>query len=197
MATPPDFTAGQVLTAAQMNAVGMWRITTCTIDASAGGTAPTATDGVITVGSANTSITVANAFNADFDNYRIIISGIDFSSGGSLHGFRIGTTATGYFGTAYAHLYTGSPSQFFNGNNATSANIFIGGTESDTFVSIDVAAPFLARRKSFTGMFSATGYSGWFSMTNTSLATATDKFMIVALAGSMTGGEIRVYGYNS
>lgn len=36
MATPPDFSVGQVLTAAQMNAVGLWEIETKTLTASAG-----------------------------------------------------------------------------------------------------------------------------------------------------------------
>jgi len=197
MATPPVFSVGQVLTASQMNQVGLWRVTTCTVAASAGGTAPTASDGVITLGTSNTSVTVGNAFSADFDNYRIIFSGIDFTNGANLHAFRIGTTATGYFGAVYVHNYTGTPSQYFNSNNATSSPITMGGTENDTFVALDISAPFLARRKAWTGMFSATGQQGHFGFTNTSNTSSTTEFMLLPLAGSMSGGEIRVYGYRN
>ena len=195
MATPPDFSVGQVLTSATMNQVGLWRITTCTVGASAGGTAPTASDGVITVGTSNTSITIDNAFSADYLNYRIIFSGIDFSAGANLHAFRVGTTATGYFGAIYVHNYTGSPSQYFNSNNATSSPITMGGTENDTFVTLDIARPFESGRKAWTGMFSATGQQGHFGFTNTTLTTSATQFMLLTLSGTMTGGQIRVYGY--
>ena len=176
---------------------GLWRVTTCTVGASAGGTPPTASDGVITVGTSNTSITVANAFSSKYDNYRIIFGGIDFSSGVNLHAFRIGTTATGYFGAIYGHNYTGTPSQYYNSNNATSSPITFGGTENDTFVTLDIYNPFGTGRKSWTGMFSATGQQGHFGFTNTSLTTSTTEFMLLALSGTMTGGKIRVYGYNN
>ena len=53
MATPPDFTAGAVLTAAQMNAVGLWLVGTVTVSASTSGTTDT-------------------AFTSDYKNYRIV-----------------------------------------------------------------------------------------------------------------------------
>jgi len=55
MATPPDFTAGQILTAAQMNAVGMWFINSFTVSA-----AP--------------EIICDDVFSADFENYKIVYS---------------------------------------------------------------------------------------------------------------------------
>ncbi len=55
MATPPDFSVGQVLTAAQMNAVGLWKITTDTFTNVA-------------------SRTLSNIFSSDFDHYHIIYS---------------------------------------------------------------------------------------------------------------------------
>jgi len=57
MTTPPTFSSGAVLTAAQMNSVGLWLIKTQTI------------------GSAVSSVAVTSAFSADYQNYRIIISG--------------------------------------------------------------------------------------------------------------------------
>ena len=57
MATPPTFSSGAVLTAAQMNSVGMWLVKTQT------------------VGTAVSSVTVTGAFSADYDNYLILMSG--------------------------------------------------------------------------------------------------------------------------
>jgi hypothetical protein len=52
MATPPDFTAGEVLTAAQMNKAGMWLVASASFSAVA-------------------SIQLDNVFTADYDNYRL------------------------------------------------------------------------------------------------------------------------------
>jgi hypothetical protein len=53
MATPPDFTTGQVLTAAQMSAVGLWEVGTLTITNA-------------------TSGSIDTAFTSDYKNYRIV-----------------------------------------------------------------------------------------------------------------------------
>jgi hypothetical protein len=60
MATPPDFTAGAILTAAQMNQVGLWKITTAT-----------ATTGSV--------LDVTGIFSSDFDAYKIVLSDIRLS----------------------------------------------------------------------------------------------------------------------
>jgi hypothetical protein len=54
MATPPDFTAGQILTAAQMNAVGMWLISDTTI-------------------TTQSSVSFDGVFTADYRNYLLIL----------------------------------------------------------------------------------------------------------------------------
>lgn len=53
MATPPDFTTGAVLTAAQMNAIGLWEVDTLTITNATSGFTDT-------------------AFTSDYKNYRIV-----------------------------------------------------------------------------------------------------------------------------
>lgn len=54
MATPPDFSAGSVLTAAQMSAVGAWLLETKTLTASAG------------------PIQFDNQFTTDYDTYLLV-----------------------------------------------------------------------------------------------------------------------------
>jgi hypothetical protein len=84
MPTPPTFSVGQFNTAAYMNAIGLWRVTTCTVS-STGGTAATASNGVITIGAGNTSVTVVNAFSADFDNYLVAVSAWGTVAGAALY----------------------------------------------------------------------------------------------------------------
>jgi len=56
MATPPTFTAGAVLTAAQMNAIGLWLVDAATF-------------------TTQTSISLPNdTFTADFTNYRLMLN---------------------------------------------------------------------------------------------------------------------------
>jgi hypothetical protein len=87
MATPPTFSSGTVLTAAQMNAVGLWLVKTQTI------------------GNAVSSVAVTNAFSTDYDNYKIIISG-GASSAQAFLTLQLGASATGYYyansGVTYA-----------------------------------------------------------------------------------------------
>ena len=59
MATPPVFSAGAVLTAAQMNAVGLWDVNTTTL---------------------NGNTNIDNVFTSDYDNYRVVLSGLNNSS---------------------------------------------------------------------------------------------------------------------
>jgi len=53
MATPPTFTVGQVLTAAQMNAVGLWEIQTQTV-------------------TAQQNVDFINVFDTDYSGYKIL-----------------------------------------------------------------------------------------------------------------------------
>ncbi len=54
MATPPDFTTGAVLTAAQMNAVGLWLVKTQTF-------------------TTQTNVDVTSVFTSDYENYIAIV----------------------------------------------------------------------------------------------------------------------------
>jgi len=190
----PTFNVGDVLTAADMNAVGLWRVTNCTAS-SAGGTAATASNGVITVGTGNTSVTVNNAFSTDYDNYRIIYTNGTSSNTGSLN-LSLGATTTNYFNsTTYTVFATGGVASTFN-NGVTGAFVYAGATDptNGTFLTVDVFSPFLTRHTGYGGSFIVTdvaGHTGGIQKSNTSFTS----FTITPGAGTLTGGQIRVYGY--
>lgn len=175
MATPPVFSAGAVLTAAQMNAVGLWLVKSQT------------------VGSAVSSQQVTGAFNADFTNYRIVVSNVDFSVADNAIAFTLGSsTATYYSASRYFSLAGGTIE--VNRNNAASAFLLASATNNDNNFSFDVFQPYATQYTSWSG-------SGFTYIYNTSfgglhaVASSHTSFTIATTAGTMTGGTIKVYGY--
>jgi hypothetical protein len=176
MATPPVFIAGQVLTAAQMNKVGLWLVKSQTI------------------GTAVSSVVVSDVFSADFDNYRIVIKGGTVSADNNLL-MTLGSTATGYYWAGTGYSYAGA-SLVGNGSNATSW--FAGyGRSSGLSSVLDLCNPFLTDETYFAvapvQMSTTGGYipvGGY--VNNTTSYTA---FTITTSTGTITGGTIDVYGY--
>jgi len=196
----PVFTVGEVLTAANMNAVGLWRVTGCTVT-SVGGTAATASNGVITVGNGNTSVTVSNAFSADFDNYRIIFNGFGASVGGQSIKFQLSAST----GTTYSMggLYTTFGSATLNGYGPAATTSWTDPLPLDTSSNgghMDIYQPHLTRQTFFTsmGVREGTNSDGWYMMTGQDTSTASSTgFVISPISGSFTGGTVRVYGYRN
>lgn len=101
MATPPDFTAGAILTAAQMNLSGSWVVKRDTIASGA------------------SSATISDAFNADYTHYRVLIHNISVAAGNPnvLFQLRTGSTTAN---TAY--YYGGTNSNFIGRTDVALAN---------------------------------------------------------------------------
>ena len=181
MATPPDFSSGAVLTAAQMNSVGLWLVKTQTI------------------GSAVSSVTVSDAFSADYDHYRIIVQVNSIAAGGPYMTFQLGSTTTGYYWGAAAVVYSSGAANNITTNNGTSWNrLGPGGTAGMTGV-YDLLNPFITENTIITGTYadpasagSAGAGSGF--LDNTTSYTA---FTVGVTSSTMTGGTIQVYGYRN
>jgi len=181
MATPPDFTAGQVLTAAQMNAVGLWLVKTQTI------------------GSAVSTVAVTGAFSSDYDNYQITVSGGTALSGQNLT-LQLGSTTTGYHLYGYFGFYTGTALTGFNTDNG--ANFSPAGFTSANSLHMNcyLSCPNLAKVTSanFDNVRTATGAVAGRSDGFLNDTTQYTGFTIGITGGAtMTGGTIRVYGYRN
>lgn len=174
MATPPVFSAGAVLTAAQMNAVGLWLIKTDTITSGA-------------------TKEITSAFNSDFTNYRIVLSNLNTAAGANIF-FRFGTVATGYYGTFYYDLFTGAATGTVRKNNGAELQI---GISSPAGIVIDVYEPnTTASQKIISGNTYGGGYSGWFGGALDS-ATARTSFLIGAAGTTFSSCNVAVYGYRN
>jgi len=176
MATPPTFTAGQVLTAAQMNKVGLWLISETT------------------VGSGVASVTVSSAFSADYDNYVIKIDNVDPSSNTTLD-FQLDGLTTSYYYTGI-NMVAGSTT--VNGETGSDVSAWqIGAcrvTGENSYI-LEIRSPYLTGRTllSYDYAGSAIWHTGGGTTTNTTSRTG---FVLTPATGTLTGGTIRVYGYN-
>lgn len=175
MATPPTFTAGNVLTAAQMNTVGLWLVKSQT------------------VGSGVSSVTVTGAFNADYDNYHIIYSGGVGSTAINLR-MTIGGAAANYYGTIIYSTYLSATVNSIV-TNAGSSCVYVGGADgSFATVASDIMAPYLTKPTLIHSQYqdgTAFGTSAYRLADSTSYTS----FTIATNTGTLTGGTIYVYGY--
>jgi hypothetical protein len=176
--TYPSFTAGEVLRAQDMNAVGLWLVKTQT------------------VGTGVSSVTVTGAFSADYDNYKIVYTG-GVGSTNIVISLRIGAATTGYYSQTIYATYAGTgPLANVPDNNANQWTYVGRGTTNSTYMSTELFQPFLTSRTFFntfgistTDMTATAGF-----LDNTTSYTA---FTFFPISGTMTGGTVRVYGYKN
>jgi hypothetical protein len=178
MATPPVFTAGAVLTAAQMNAIGLWLVKTQTI------------------GTTVSSVAVTDAFSADFDSYQIMIAGGVGSTTNDL-GMVLGSTVTGYYAAVTGSAYSSFGATGATDNNAAKWTRVGAHSTAGLFMNITLHDPFLATRTWYQGVnvFPATNQGAYAAGGYLNDATSYTDFTISPGSGTLTGGEIRVYGY--
>ena len=176
MTTPPDFSSGAVLTAAQMSAVGLWLVKTQTI------------------GTAVSSVVVASAFTTDYDSYKIVVSGTSVSAAGNSAFISLsGSTGASYCSGGFWQIYTLAAMNGFNANNVAGGT-WLGITGNRWSCIIDVVNPFNALASSFMGQSSGGTYASSFQGQDTNAASSTG-FTLTQSGSNWTGGTIRVYGY--
>jgi hypothetical protein len=175
----PDFSPGEVLTAAAMDSIGLWLVKTQT------------------VGTGVSSVTVTGAFSANYDRYRITIDNIAASTGGDLR-FQLGSANTQYYGIYNYQVSTGTTQVFYQNNTA---NAYIGGlatsgSQGEQSITFDISQPNKATRTAWTGQAFGNNYyfNFGYQLADTTQYTA---FTIFPGSGTLTGGTIRVYGYRN
>jgi hypothetical protein len=175
MATPPDFSVGQVLTAANMNAVGLWLVKT------------------VTVGTGVSSIPVTGAFSADYDSYKVIYDG-GVASAFSTIAMTLGGN-NGDYNMSLPYVTYGSATPLGTSLlNATSFALIGAGNTNYLGLDVDVLSPNLARFTRVQGHYIADAESGSYSGVH-KVATAYTDFALSIVGGTATGGTVRVYGY--
>ena len=193
MATPPDFSVGQILTAATMNTVGQWLM----IPTSVSGTGASLSGGTIALSSC-TDVTINGVFTADYENY-LLLARLSFTGGDAV--MQLTTSGTPSAGTAYNWSFM----QAYAGAGVTTVRT--AGTSSTILMSnqngvygsaaCDIFAPQLAVPTMFqvANLRNDGSYgtpANYLFYGNNSNSTSYDGLKIIG-GGAMTG-SIMIYG---
>lgn len=150
-----------------------------------------------TIGSAVSSVTVTGAFSATYDNYLITING-GAGSNNNNSVMTLGSTSSGYYMSGYYVSMTGSTVTGFNINNGSGWTSSYYSTSNHSG-HINLQNPFLS--KNTTIDTTAIGGTGYFIAKYSGMLNDTTSYTAFTLTGgsasTMTGGEIRVYGYQN
>ena len=149
-----------------------------------------------TIGTTVSSVTVTGAFSADYDNYLITLEGGVASTNVALR-LTLGATATGYY---FGGTFVQYNSYTVGGQFGAGTNFEIGyGSTNALSAEIVLGSPNLAKVTTFRSRGADTGTTGYMNLYSGFLNNSTQytAFTIATTTGNMTGGVIRVYGYQN
>jgi hypothetical protein len=156
-------------------------------------------NGAVTVGTGVSSVTISGAFSATYDNYKILYSGGVASATIDLL-FTLSGITTNYWTSLTYAAFNGTGIAVANSQNAATFSWTGAGTTSNTLAEIEIQNPFLAKTKMMNATYNTMNVpSGNIGRThgfinNTTSATG---FTLACNTGTITGGTIRIYGYNN
>lgn len=151
-----------------------------------------------TIGTTVSSVTVTDAFSSTYDNYAIWIN-LDTASAGSEIYLTLGATTSGYVGS---FIYMAPNSNTVNGSsNSNNSSVLCNYYSTDGGSSqIFIGNPNKAKKTTIfsngSGFATAANTVTWvnYYVNNTTQYTA---FTLTPSTGTLTGGTIRVYGYQN
>jgi len=184
-------TNNQVLTADSSTATGLkW----ATPSVAASGLTLVKTQ---TIGSAVSSVTVTDAFSSTYANYKILITGGSATNDSTIK-MTLGSTTSGYY---YSGIYLTNGSNTVNGFGTQNSTYFGGGglAPNGLFFNADLYGPQLAIRTIASTLSVNPVTTSGFQMYHGYLDNSTQytAFTLTCNVGTMTGGEIRIYGYQN
>lgn len=149
-----------------------------------------------TVGTAVSSVTVSDVFNATYDSYRIVVSGIVASTSSPNLWFSLSEITGSVYYTSGTYL-TWANTTINAYSPAVSTYCLVGtvGTEN-IGMTIDIHSPFLTREKYGWAQSADVSYALSVGLRIDSTVSATG-FVFTPASGTLTGGTIRVYGYRN
>ena len=182
MATPPVFSAGAVLTAAQMNGIGLWLVHSQTLTGA-------------------NSYNFDNVFTTEFENYRIVYRNqtqsanqnvqIQMRTGGVNHTANYFTMLTWLDQTGVAGTITGNnvgQAEFAFPNMVS----YFGSTSVDVLAPKNASATLI--HGTATTQFGAGITNGTLGIL-VNIASTFDGFRLFSNPATTFGGKIRIYGY--
>ena len=181
------YTAGEVLTAASLNANLSFAASS-----PAGGLTLIKTQ---TIGTTVSSVEVTGAFSSTYENYKIVVSGGVGSTGNNLL-LQLGATTTGYYAGETGVVYSSAAANLESKNNGDSFRVGAFST-NNIGANFELFTPNVAKNTFIYGFravpsTSSVGmiYAGYLND-----STQYTAFTLITGGGTLTGGTIRVYGY--
>ena len=149
-----------------------------------------------TIGSGVSSVAVSSAFSSDYDIYFVTVSGGAASTATDLK-LQLGSTTSGYYGSRIGNTYASDTVIVTRDNNAAAFTNIGSASTSDINVTITISGPNMAKPTHITGFQSLASTVGGSFTYNGYEASSTQHtaFTIITNTGTLTGGNIRVYGY--
>lgn len=180
----PSFTAGDILAASDMNAVGLWLVKTDTI-------------------TSGNSKEITGAFSSAFENYRIVLSDVRLSGVAQVL-MRMGTLATGnlyrYGGQYVLYTTAGVTTEQSNGANQWQIGLVTSNTTNSGAV-IDIQMPQLAKPTLFQSLGNDPRSGGAGARMFTGYLDNTTQYTSFSLIGdtatTFSSCNVRVYGYRN
>jgi hypothetical protein len=148
-----------------------------------------------TSGTGVSTVVVSDAFNADYDNYTIYITGGSTSAGANLS-LRFGSTNVGHYEGGYRSSYgAGVLTGEFASNGDTIQRAARGSSLGVNGI-VEVSQPFAARRTfySYRGASMSTGDFGWQGSGFLNDSNSYTSFTLIPNVGTITGISITVFG---
>ena len=187
----PDFSPGEVLTAAAMDSIGLWKVTAATV-------------------TAQPTLTVDNCFSANYDNYRVIVSMNGVSNFNYL-AFRVldsggSQLSSNYLSSAYAQDYASATTAFTVLNS--SALTMLGylpntsGGHGPMAVQFDIFNPFASGLRTqmnglHTGVESGTAFKAGACFMSRSTQEVNRGLVFLNGVGTNMTGTVQVFGYRN
>ena len=155
------------------------------------------------VGSSVSSVDVNNVFSSTFDNYKIIYSNYAASINNIGMRMRLKTatvdSSSVYYWAGYYVRYTSTGSGFDRSGGATTF-FDMGSASGASTLSFELFSPNLAVYTLFSSQPSVAGNTDQYIIQRAGAfrnSTQFTGFQLFPVSGTLTGGTIRVYGYNN
>jgi hypothetical protein len=152
-------------------------------------------NGAVTIGNAVSSVTVNGAFSATYDAYKIVVSsGVGSTTANIM--LRLGGSTASY--SHGVSLITYSTAAIGGASEASGAQFAFIGAMNTSYLNVncDLVNPFLAKQTYMSASYSGQSQGGNSSGVH-QVATSYTDFTLLPSSGTLTGGTIRIYGYNN
>jgi len=148
-----------------------------------------------TIGTGVSTVTVTDAFSTTYENYIIIASGGAGNANQAI-AFQLGSTTTGYYRLGFYMAYGNSTVNGQNADNGANYQIATTGANGYGFVA-HILQPFTAKRTTIFAENAQLDTDGFINQSYGFLANTTSYTAFTIASASLTGGTLKIYGYQT